>query len=183
MIIKYCVKIGDSSCIGEDLKSFKKFIKTVIHDAKGMRVLFGHRLKLEEVECGGESVKMTINLVTNNDVERICGFNLLSCADRTNGNVYLNWTRWSEGSQIFFDGLQGKYAKLGKRAKMDLYRTYVVNHEILHILGFIHPEKHERFDKKNCSIMCQQTINLQGGQSWWWPVKRDKKYFQDYTYI
>lgn len=178
--VKYKVIIDPN--IKYDINKLKKFIKKVIHDPKGMRVLFGKGLRLIEVNNDDNDVKMTINLVSNDDIERICGFDLLSCADRTNGHVYLNWTRWDEGSDVFFDGLWGKYAKLSNKAKLDLYRTYVVNHEILHILGFVHPPDKERFNGKNASVMAQQTIDLRGGRSWWYPVKSDKKYFKYYHY-
>ena len=180
--IKYRVRVDKD--VPFSIGTFTRFIKKVIHDPKGMRVLFGRGLKLIEVPESymGDDVKMTINLVSNDDIERICGFDLLSCADRTDGNVYLNWTRWDEGSDVFLGGLWGKYAKMSKSAKMDLYRTYIVNHEILHILGFDHPPAGVRFDGKNASVMSQQTINLQGGRSWWWPVKGDKKFFKDYHY-
>jgi len=182
MIIPYRIQIANS-CVGVNFPLFKKFIKKIIHDKRGMSVLFGNKLRLVDVGDDAKlDVKMTINLVSNNEVEQICGFDLLSCADRTNGNVYLNWTRWAEGSDVFFNGLVGKYAKLNSRNKLDLYRTYVINHEILHILGFNHPDPSECFKGGNSSVMCQQTINLQGGKSWWWPVKRDKKYFKQYSY-
>lgn len=162
-------------------KLLKEFVQCVIHHKNGIKTLFNNKLKLTQVPNEAKS-DITIILSSNNDIERICGFNLLSCADRLNGHIYLNWTRWDEGSDIFFNGLTSKYKRLSHTQKMNLYRTYVVNHEILHILGFDHPPSDTHFKGKSASVMAQQTINLQGGTSWWWPVKKDKIYFKQYSY-
>lgn len=180
MIINYKIIIDKN--IPFNINTFRNFIKKVIHDKKGIRVLFSDKLILKETKDPNEQTQMTINLVSNDDVERICGFDLLSCADRTNGNVYLNWTRWDEGSHVFFGGLKGKYAKLSKKEKINLYRTYIVNHEILHILGFDHPPPNVSFKGKRTSVMAQQTVDLRGGATWWWPEKSDKAYFRRYSY-
>jgi hypothetical protein len=182
MEIKYRVRIDPN--IPFNKNSFKQFIKKVIHDKRGIRVLFGRGLRLIEVPESyiGNDVKMTINLVSNTDVERICGFDLLSCADRTDGNVYLNWTRWDEGSDVFFNGLWGKYANMNHKEKINLYRIYVTNHEILHILGFDHPPDNINFKGGKSSVMAQQTIDLRGGKSWWWPERSDKSFFKKYHY-
>ena len=69
--IKYRVRVDKD--IPFSIGPFKRFIKKVIHDPKGMRVLFGRGLRLIEVPESymGDDVKMTINLVSNNDVESI----------------------------------------------------------------------------------------------------------------
>jgi hypothetical protein len=181
MIIRY--KLLIDSNISFNPSTLKLFVHKVVNHKNGIKVLFGKKLKLIQISNDSpEHAHITISLVCNKDIERICGFDLLSCADRLDGHVYLNWTRWHEGSDVFFNGLTGKYAKLKYSDKLNLYRTYVVNHEIMHILGFDHPPPNTNFNGRKASVMAQQTINLQGGTSYWFPVLSDKKYFKKYSY-
>lgn len=76
----------------------------------------------------------------------------LNCADVKNKIIYVNPDRY-------------KYGELVKIPEYSLYdyHTYILNHEIGHILGFDHPSKSGDCDcEKNelAPIMCQQSRGL-----------------------
>ena len=166
MILTYSVR----SNVDYPLHSLQEFIGNVLHSEKGITSLFGN---LEFVFVDNNDANINFILSENNDIVNICNFNGLSCADRLDGNVYINFDNWISGSQVFYEGLDDKSNWL------DLYRTYLINHECMHILGFNHPPKNMTFDDYS-SVMAQQTVNLQGGRSWWWPVKSDVRFFKIY---
>lgn len=166
MIITYSVSIDP--VFNDDLNHFRNIVADILQNINGIQSLYNRQLQFKEVP---NNAKINIILVPNEKVLKTCNFNMLSCADRSNGNVYINYTRWTTGSDIFFNGLKNKVNQLWK------YRNYLINHEVMHILGFNHPHPNEIFTG-NASVMAQQTINLQSGFSYWLPVKSDIKYFK-----
>lgn len=166
MILTYSVR----SNVDYPLFEFKDFIGNVLNSQNGITSLFGD-LQFDLID----DINANINFILsdNNQIIDICNFNGLSCADRLDGNIYVNFNNWISGSQVFYNGL------VDKNNWLDFYRTYVINHECMHILGFNHPPKNMIFSDY-ASVMAQQTINLQGGKSYCWPVKNDIQFFKMY---
>lgn len=166
MIISYSINVAND--IPENILDFSSKVKQILNDNNGILKLYNYKIQFKEINDVGN---INIILSSNNDIIRICNFDKLSCADRSNGNVYINYDRWKNGSEVFFNGLKSKINKLEK------YKYYLINHEVMHILGFNHPNKKLRFVNMNTPVMAQQTINLQGGFSYWLPTKKDLEFF------
>lgn len=75
----------------------------------------------------------------------------LSCAFLGGHNIYINLDRWLYGSDI-------------AGIPLGLYQIYVINHEVGHILGRVHPQKgftcNQRAQKS--PVMQQQSLRLNG---------------------
>lgn len=165
MIVTYSIDSND--------QYFVNFIHSVLNSKKGITsILFDDKIKLKFIDG---NANINFKIVSNDTVKNICGFDQLSCADRSDGNIYINKDRWNEGSKVFFNSL----GNISYQKKLELYRIYLINHEAMHILGFNHPDKSRRFKGKS-SVMAQQTIDLQGGKPYSWPQKKDKEFFVRY---
>lgn len=108
-----------------------------------------------------EEPRMTVRLATPETVDKACrevgldteGF--LSC--RSGNVVYLNLNRWAVGVKAVRD--------------LGVYRHYLVNHEVGHILG----RQHEACPGKGkpAPVMQQQTKELDGCTANAWPYDAD----------
>lgn len=177
MILTYTVTIDEG--IPQNKKEFERFVQKTLNDRRGIPKLFRHKLKFKQVPVG-EKANIELYLSTNEKVNNICGFDLLSCADMATNRIYINWTRWKDGSETFKSGVPaGK-----KRNWLKMYRQYIVVHEFMHILGCPHVGKSVRYKKgEYASPMVQQTIDLQGGLACPWPKMSDKKLFKNYIVL
>lgn len=170
MLLTYTVEIQKG--YQKDLNKIANTIQKIYDSKRGLTVLYNNKLKFKRVPLD-KSANFHIKITSNEDIKRICGFDLLSCADMITNIIYLNYDRWWYGSPTFFDGLKTK----DKKKQMELYRIYLVNHETGHQLGFDHPPKsYQVKSNEPCSFMAQQTINLHGGLSNPYPMITDKKY-------
>ncbi len=92
---------------------------------------------------------ITILLATPDTVDRLCAplrtVGQLSCGRK--GHAALNLLRWRQGSEQWGDDLDG-------------YRTYMINHEVGHLLG--QPHKPCPGDGEAAPVMVQQTKTLAG---------------------
>lgn len=85
-----------------------------------------------------------IRLSTPKTIQKECGDGNLSCAELGGRNVHLNVYRWLYGSPA-------------SKLPLNLYRQYMVSHEIGHILGYEHiPIPHSG----PAPIMIQQTLGI-----------------------
>ena len=102
----------------------------------------------------------SITLVEPGVVERACGLsNDLSCASMDHKWVLLNARRWFEGS-----------AK--SNLDLDDYRTYVINHEVGHVLLLNHPTLPPR-PGEPCPVMIQQTLGTGYALKNVWPLAEE----------
>ncbi len=85
-----------------------------------------------------------IIFTTNDYIKKTCGFTGLSCADVTNKIVYINENNWRNPPKASGLSLQE-------------YRTYLILHEIGHVLGKKHPIKCDKVGSK-MNVMTQQTL-------------------------
>lgn len=86
-----------------------------------------------------------IHLSNENTIKKKCGFEGLSCATVGGHEIYLNETNWTKGS-------------IKSKLSLENYRKYVLTHEMLHILGYLHEECSGKGQK--ISIMQQQTVGI-----------------------
>ena len=130
------------------LKKYKIIdkIEDVVQDRRGWKKL-GYKFNYIDYEDYLEDKNIKLDFIimfkSNKEINDICHFDGLSCADTKKNEIYLNVENWRKGS---------KKSKLS----LDLYRTMVTNHEIGHILG----RDHIKPGKKNTkiSVMAQQTL-------------------------
>ncbi len=171
MVLKYTVKIQDGLDLNK--KEFERFVNETFNDKRGWTKLYKNKLKFKQVKVG-EKADFHVNMVTGDVVHRICGFENLSCADRSDANIYLNYQNWTEGSPTLGEGY-GKNWKINSR-------RYVLSHELGHLLQMGHSLKRYKPHEK-MSVMVQQTIRNPGGKFHPWPELSDKEFFEDYIYI
>jgi len=102
-----------------------------------------------------KNVDFRICFVKQSYIEELCNFTGLSCADLRDNTIYINVNRWRRGS---------------KRSllDLDLYRTYVINHEVGHILGRGHNKPGRKGSK--VPVMVQQTLGIGGCKPNPWPL-------------
>jgi hypothetical protein len=125
----------------------------------------GGTYRLQQVPSSS-SYEFTIYLVTSNTTRHLCaplptnGFT--SC--RQGSHVVLNLDRYMTSVSDY------RSAKV----PLDIYRTYMINHEVGHALG----HDHERCPAKGvpAPVMQQQTLGLHGCVANAWPYINGKEY-------
>ncbi|GIF22464.1 lipoprotein [Paractinoplanes tereljensis] len=109
-----------------------------------------------------DQADFTISLVTPKTRDALCdgaADGYTSC--RSHDDVVINVARWVKGVP-------------GYGASLDVYRQYVINHEVGHRLG----QAHELCPAKGdpAPVMQQQTLGLHGCQPNPWPVRDGERY-------
>ena len=102
-------------------------IEDVLNDPRGWKKC-GYTFERKPDKTSDNEVDLIIKVVPNNIVKKICGFDGLSCADHGDPKlqlIYFNLEKWKNGCEK-------------SKLSLDLYRTYVINHEIAHILDKHH---------------------------------------------
>jgi hypothetical protein len=87
-----------------------------------------------------------ISLTSSMTVRQLCGYELpieSSCWAPEQGRVVINIARWVRGAPAY-------------AGRLDVYRTYVINHEVGHALGHLHA--HACLSNGLAPVMMQQTI-------------------------
>ena len=133
-----------------DLKNFKKEVDNILSHPKSWKVNFVQNDKNYDFE---------IILASSKNIKTYCNFSGLSCADPYNKKIWINNSRWSNGA---------------KPSKLSLknYRIYLINHEVGHILGFLHakPKKNKRVP-----VMNQHTLGIFPGKPYQFPLASEQK--------
>lgn len=97
----------------------------------------------------------TIILTDPEEIKKKCGFSGLSCALGKN-TILIHRTNWNRGTPAH---------------TLKDYRTYVINHELGHLLGLNHQKP---TGKGLCPVMVQQTISVGTQKSNVWPLKSER---------
>ena len=116
-----------------------KFIETVT-DSRSWN---GYKFEYVSVPLKSKN-HIRIIFATNDYIKRVCGFDGLSCADVTNKIVYINEKNW-------------RCPPKASGLSLQEYRTYLILHEIGHVLGKKHPIKCGKVGSK-MDVMTQQTL-------------------------
>lgn len=130
-------------------------IRSVLNDKRGWKKS-GYSFKHKKEDREDQYHYFRICFVKQSYIEGICHFTGLSCADLTNNTIYININRWRRGSNR--SGLD-----------LDSYRTYVINHEVGHILGRGHNKPGRRGSK--VPVMVQQTLGIGECKPNPWPLR------------
>ncbi|MGI5211898.1 DUF3152 domain-containing protein [Plantactinospora sp. CA-290183] len=153
----------------EDVRQFAAAVDRAL-GAAGSWIGSG-RLRLQRVPDGGGH-DFTVYLATAGTAREMCaaagvdirvdGRPYTSC--RGFGKVILNLDRWRLSVPHY----------VSAKVPLDVYRTYVVNHEVGHELG----HRHERCPGrgKRAPVMMQQTLFLDGCVANPWPYVRGERY-------
>ncbi|MFC6019748.1 DUF3152 domain-containing protein [Plantactinospora solaniradicis] len=153
----------------EDLEEFAAKVDASLADPRSW--IGSGRLRLQRVPDGAGH-DFTIYLATANTTRTMCarsGVNIqvngrpyTSC--RGTGRVILNLDRWRLSVPHF----------VSAKVPLEVYRTYVVNHEVGHELGHGH-EQCPRTGRA-APVMMQQTLFLRGCLANPWPYLRGKRH-------
>lgn len=124
--IKYKLKLDNLDKLGIKHSTAGK-IKDVLNDTRGWKQ-DGYTFEQMPNNTPDKDVFLIIQVVPNSIVKKICGFDGLSCADHGSTKlryIYINLENWTNGCEK-------------SKLSLDLYRTYIVCHEIAHILDKHH---------------------------------------------
>lgn len=129
-----------------------KKIRETLNDKRGWRRM-GYTF--QENETDNFNFDFVIYFTTNNYIEKVCNFTGLSCADTSSNIIYINTENWRRGSKL--SGLN-----------KDDYRTYIINHEVGHLLG----RDHSTCGKggTRVPVMVQQTLGIGNCKPNPWPL-------------
>lgn len=153
MIYKYIIII--SKALNIRRYYIDKKIKEVLNDSRGWKK---HKYKFK-YEPNINLADIIINISSNEEIIRECNFDGLSCANMSTNHIYINIDNWRNGC---------------KKSKLSLqdYRTYIICHEIGHILGRDH-KLSKNYKNKKASVMIQQTFGIGEALPNCWPLKDD----------
>lgn len=130
-------------------KDFEEKIYATFSDPRGWRK-YGYTFEYKGSTPTTDKNTLHIVLVTGEKAKRMCGSTLggFSCYAQDENKIYMNLDNWMGKSK--------------SELPLDRYRTYVINHEVGHRLGFGHPtsqktEYCEMNKGKRGSVMIQMT--------------------------
>jgi hypothetical protein len=155
-------RVGVENGIGQDLAAFVAVVDKTFGDPRGWTA--GGQLRLQRVS-GQATYDFTVLLATPATSEAMCATaglhtnQYLSC--RTPGRLIINLARWLGGAPDY-------------GAPIDLYRSYAINHELGHELGYGHEGCPGAGDLG--PVMMQQTLGLKGCVANAWPFVDGDRY-------
>lgn len=140
--------------INRSLQCFRRRVRKTLNDPKSWCVYF--------IE---DEINPDFLIILSKDatIKKTCNLEGLSCADWGKNIIYINYDNWTQGSDV--SGLN-----------LEDYRTYVINHEVGHILGI-----HDHLKPKNgrkVPVMNQSTRGIGSGLPNMWPLKEEQKIIQ-----
>lgn len=146
--------------IGADDSAIAAQVSGILLDGRGWQGIDSvsfHFLSQAQLDAG-QKPGVLITVASPDTVNKLCApLNTegeLSCGNA--GRAVLNYLRWVDGISYYGTDLTG-------------YRTYLVNHEVGHILG--HGHQYCSAPGAYAPVMEQQTKGLQGCKPWPWPQR------------
>ena len=135
--------------------SFKRNVENILSDSRGWKKYgynFKRRNNIRSYGKHNGNIYFSIKLMEDDEISRLFPTvsnqnDKLSVCDMYNHKIYINNFRWYNGS---------KASKL----PLDMYRHYVINHEVGHILGKYH--RRSCTPDGNTPVMMQQTKGTYG---------------------
>jgi hypothetical protein len=142
---RYTIEV-ENGVTGVDLGQFATMVQAVLSDPRSWTG-HGSGVSLQRVDSGPVDFHVTLTSVMT--VRQLCGYDIpieTSCfAPSANNRVLMNVARWVRGDNAYPNNI-------------DLYRTYMINHENGHALG--HQHSHQCLSNGLAPVMMQQTIGL-----------------------
>lgn len=146
------VSIAVDPSIKYSEKNFSKKVQKVLQDPRGWENVLNINFKfVKPNEKLKHPRKIHVRLSENDLIYEKCNINNMSCCDMSTGEVWINIDRWVHGSNA---------------SKLDIYgyRTYLINHEVGHALGFLHQQCECSDELAICDayvpVMTQQTLDI-----------------------
>lgn len=141
-----------------DDAEFGAKVRATLQDSRGWQTQDDvHFVYVPPAQASSGDIDVHIILASPELVDRWCAplqtRGQVSCHNE--GRVMVNVRRWMLGAASYGDNL-------------DLYRTYLVNHEVGHAIG----HRHQPCPKAGAKapVMLQQTLGLGGCRAWPYPV-------------
>lgn len=145
-------KVSIEPRLDVSLLNFRKKISSVLNDPRSWPITF------IDVSNTNHISDFQIILARDSTIKNICNFTFLSCADSITNIIYINVNRW-------------KYGAVKSKLNLNDYRTYVINHEVGHILGLGHEKP---IKNKKAPIMNQHTLGIGDAIPNMWPLKYER---------
>lgn len=139
-VTRYSVSV-EAGLDGVDPQAFAARIHTALSDPRGWAQ---NGRTFEQVDEG--AVDWQVTLASPMTVRTLCGYEIpveTSCWSPDTHRVVINLARWIRGSVAYI-------------GDANLYRTYMLNHEIAHALG--HGHAHDCLADGRAPVMMQQTL-------------------------
>jgi hypothetical protein len=151
--ISYSYTVEFSNSLSLKKNKIINKIQDVLTNKKGWSKL-GYNFNFMDVNTNPH---FCIKIVPESTIVRICKFKGLSCADSNTNTIYININLWRKGSS---------------KSKLNLedYRTYLINHEVGHILGKQHIDKNTLKPRTKAPVMIQQTLGINDCIPNCWPL-------------
>lgn len=157
----------DPECSGKvSQRQVSHVINTVLMDPRGWsshgykfaKISSQEGLALRKKALKHRRYIFHVKVSTNGEISRNCGFSGLSCADMSINVIFINLDRWLYGAKA--SGLS-----------LDDYRSYLIQHEIGHLLG----RNHTKCPTENYPrpIMVQATIANDTCKPNIWPLSEE----------
>ncbi len=140
LVHTFSVEVEDGVRVADGDLAFGRTVERALGDPRGWTA--DGEVALRRVD--EEEPDLRIRLTAQETARAVCGFELpfdTSC--RIDGAVYLSAARWTRGATAFDD--------------LDVYRQYMVNHEVGHFLG--HSHEPCAVDGAPAPVMMQQTFS------------------------
>ena len=162
------VSIAVDPNIGYSEKNFARKVKSVLKNKHGWENVLNINFEFVKVDQKKKHPrKIHVRLSDNKFIYDRCDINNMSCCDMSTGEVWINYDRWIMGSN---------------HSKLDIYgyRTYLVNHEVGHALGFLHQTCECTDDNvttcdQYAPVMMQQTLSIGKCKPNLYPLKEHAK--------
>lgn len=152
-VMRYRIEVEDGLAI--DPNCFAESVAEILNDPRGWTS--GNDLRFEQVS--DDAYDLRLILASPNTTDELCypagTGGRYSCRNRD--KVVLNLMRWEFGADEF-DG--------------QLYRQYLVNHEVGHFLG--HRHRSCPGMEATAPVMMQQTKGLDGCRPNGWPMEEER---------
>ncbi len=158
--VTYSVEIERG--LGANARQVARIVHAVLTDRRGWEtedhVRFVHVSPARQRH--GADVDIRVTLASPALTDKLCAplktRSKLDCFNTS--RAVLNYRNWQHGIPAYAGDLRG-------------YRTYLINHEVGHGLGFGH--EHCTTKGAAAQVMIQQTISLEGCTPWPWPTRPD----------
>jgi len=139
----------------QNLDKIKKIHNKQVLDILNSKNSITKFMKYKYVEVTKNiNVDLKITWIDDNDFPKFKGYSMAILNSRSPGKIHLNINNWTRLRKHHHEDWIKHY---GKKA-LPLYRIYVINHELGHVLGATHNDFKVLPSTKNCHLMEQQTF-------------------------